>query len=70
MDTNRFMDVGMVCEYLHVKKSTVYSWTSQKLIPHLKVAGRKRTLYVKDQIDQWLLSSGNMNSDLPQLPNY
>jgi len=70
MDANSLMDVGMLCEYLHVKKSTIYSWTSQKLIPYVKVAGRKRTLYVKDQIDQWLLNSGNSGSDLPPLPNY
>lgn len=70
MNEDSLMDVGMVSQYLHVAKSTVYGWTSQKLIPHLKVAGRKRTLYVKDQIDQWLLSSGTLNSDLPQLPNY
>ena len=70
MDANSLMDVGMVSEYLHVKKSTIYSWTSQKLIPHIKVAGRKRTLFPKDQIDQCLLSSGNTGSQLPRLPNY
>jgi excisionase family DNA binding protein len=70
MNENKLMDVGMVSEYLHVAKSTVYCWTSQKLIPHVKVAGRKRTLFVKDQIDQWLLNSGNTGSDLPQLPNF
>lgn len=70
METSNYMDVEMVCKYLHVKKSTIYVWTSQKLIPHIKVAGRKRTLYVKDQIDQWLLSGGKMESDLPELPNF
>jgi excisionase family DNA binding protein len=70
METSNYMDVRMVSEYLHVKKSTIYSWTSQKLIPHVKVAGRKRTLYVKDQIDQWLLSGGKIESDLPELPNF
>jgi len=70
METSNYMDVGMVSEYLHVKKSTIYSWTSQKLIPHVKVAGRKRTLYVKEQVDQWLLSGGKMESDLPELPKF
>ena len=70
MVESNLMDVEMVCTYLHVKKSTIYSWTSRKMIPHVKVAGRKRTLYIKDQIDQWLLTNGTMDSDLPQLPNY
>lgn len=70
MEENNLMDVEMVSKYLHVKKSTIYSWTSQKLIPHVKVAGRKRTLYIKDQIDQWLLSGGSMDNDLPDLPNF
>jgi len=70
MENSIYMDVGMVSDYLHVAKSTIYGWTSQKSIPHIKVAGRKRTLYRKDQIDQWLVSGGIMDSDLPQLPNY
>lgn len=70
METSNYMDVGMVSEYLHVKKSTIYCWTSRGLIPHVKVAGRKRTLYVKEQIDQWLLSGGQIKSDLPDLPDF
>lgn len=70
MEENNYMDVGMVSEYLHVKKSTIYSWTSNNLIPYKKLAGGKRTLYVKDEIDQWVRNSGNQAIDLPQLPNY
>jgi excisionase family DNA binding protein len=70
MEENNYMDVGMVSEYLHVKKSTIYSWTSNNLIPYKKLAGGKRTIYVKDEIDQWVRNSGNPSIDLPQLPNY
>lgn len=70
MEENNYMDVKMVSEYLHVAKSTIYNWTSNNQIPYKKLAGGKRTLYVKDEIDQWVMNSGNQAIDLPQLPNY
>ena len=69
MDNSNYMDVKMVSEYLHVAKATVYKWTSQKTIPYVKL-NDKRTLYVKDQIDKWVLSSGAVDIDLPVLPKF
>ena len=68
MEENNYMDVEMVSKYLHVAKSTIYSWTSQKTIPHVKLGGGKRNLYVKDQIDLWVLSGGVMDDDIPNFP--
>ena len=70
MENTCFMDVKMVCNYLHVSKSTIYNWTSNNQIPYKKLAGGKRTLYVKDEIDQWVRNSGSQAIDLPKLPNY
>ena len=70
MEENNYMDVPMVSRYLHVSKSTIYNWTSNNQIPYKKLAGGKRTLYVKDEIDRWVMNSGNPSIDLPQLPNY
>jgi excisionase family DNA binding protein len=70
MGNSNFMDVGLVSEYLHVAKSTVYNWTSQGLIPYVKLAGGKKTLYIKEEIDNWVLSHRKMSVELPELPNY
>lgn len=70
VDNTKFMDVPMVSRYLKVSKSQIYSLTSTNQIPYKKLAGGKRTLYVKDEIDQWVMNSGSQAIDLPQLPNY
>jgi predicted DNA-binding transcriptional regulator AlpA len=32
----RLLDIDDLSEKLRVKKSTIYSWTSRKRIPHIK----------------------------------
>jgi len=41
-----------VADYLGVKKSTIYQWTHQEYIPHVKL-GKLVRFRLKD-IDEWL----------------
>ena len=49
-----FFTVKELSEYLQIKSSTLYSWTSKGVIPHYKVHGLIR--FKKDEIDLWIAS--------------
>lgn len=67
-ENSPYMDVNIVCEYLHVARSTIYKWVEENYIPHKKIG--KRVLFVKDHIDQWVLNNGVIVQDLPDVPKY
>jgi excisionase family DNA binding protein len=60
------MDVKMVSEYIHVSTSLIYRMVSLGQIPHIKV--RKRTIFDRTQVDQWLHNHCMMIEELPQIP--
>ena len=60
------MDVKIASEYLHFAKSTIYKWVEENYIPHKKI--RKRVLFIKLDIDQWVLNNGMIVDDLPEVP--
>ena len=65
-DTTTYLDVKMVSEYLHFAKSTIYKWVEENYIPHKKL--RKTVLFIKTDIDQWVLNNGMIVDDLPEVP--
>lgn len=46
------MNINEAAEYLGFAVHTLYGWTSQKRIPHVKIGGRVR--FDKRKLDQWL----------------
>jgi excisionase family DNA binding protein len=48
----RLMTVNEIAEYLQVKPSTIYQWTHQGYIPHVKLGNRVR--FRLSQIDVWI----------------
>ncbi len=46
------LKVDEVAEILGVSKSTIYTWTSEQVIPHFKIGGR--VLFRRNHIDKWL----------------
>lgn len=67
MSEMRFFDVPSLAGYIHLSKSTIYKMVSNNNIPHVKVG--TRTLFEREQIDNWVLSGGGMAHELPKLPN-
>ena len=65
-DRDFYMDVLMVSEYLHFAKSTIYKWVEENYIPHKKLG--KRVLFVKNDIDQWVINNGMIIDNLPEVP--
>ena len=47
-----FLTIDDVADLLKVRKSTLYSWTHQNQIPHLKVGRLVR--FRRDAIEAWL----------------
>ena len=68
MENITYLDVVQLSNYIHLSKSTIYKMVSNKNIPYLKLG--TRTLFVKVQIDKWVLSGGNMIENIPQLPKF
>ncbi len=66
MENNKYMDVKMVSEYIHVSQSLIYRMVSKGQIPFIKV--RTRTIFERSQIDRWLKNHCMIVEDLPQIP--
>jgi len=49
-----FLTISELSDWLQVKPGTLYAWTSQGKIPHLKIHGLVR--FQADEIQQWLTS--------------
>ncbi|MFQ5949783.1 MAG: helix-turn-helix domain-containing protein [Nitrospiria bacterium] len=47
-----YIDIKALSDYLQIKVSTLYAWTSQNKIPSIKIHGIIR--FRKDEIDAWL----------------
>ena len=66
MEEKRFLDVNGLAEYIHMSESYVYKMVSKQSIPHIKLG--TRTLFERNQIDNWVISGGSMVEKLPSLP--
>ncbi len=62
---DRFLDVKLVAEYIHVSTSLIYLVVSKDRIPHIRIGSR--TIFDRQQIDQWVLNGSKKVEDLPQL---
>jgi excisionase family DNA binding protein len=66
MKENKFLDVQELTDYIHMSESYVYKMVSNKSIPHIKLG--TRTLFERNQIDNWVINGGMMVENLPLLP--
>ncbi len=48
----RLLAVEEIADYLQVKPSTIYQWTHQGFIPHVKLGNRVR--FRLNQVDRWI----------------
>jgi len=62
---NIYMDVAMTAEYLHVSRSLIYQWVNKDRIPHEKAGSR--TIFIRDQIDQWVSNGFRKIEDIPTI---
>ena len=51
---DQLLTVEEIAEYLKLKPSTIYQWTHQGFIPHIKLGSRVR--FRISQIEKWLES--------------
>lgn len=63
----KYFDMDELTEYIHLSKSSIYKRVSNKTIPFVKLG--TRTVFVREQIDQWVINGGQMGINLPGLPN-
>lgn len=47
-----FWNIKDLSKYLNIKTSTIYAWTAQGKIPHIKIHGLIR--FKPEEIDAWL----------------
>ena len=66
MEEKKFLDVQELTDYIHMSESYVYKMVSKKSIPHIKLG--TRTLFERNQIDNWVINGGTMDDNLPSLP--
>jgi len=55
IDVNQYMNVSELSKLLKMSTSHIYSLTSTKKIPHIKLLGKK-ILFEKSEINNWLKS--------------
>jgi len=55
IDVNEYMNVSELSKFLKMSASHIYSLTSTKKIPHIKLLGKK-ILFDRSEINNWLKS--------------
>ncbi len=53
MSASPYLLVEDVCERLHVRPRTVHEWTRLLEIPHRKLPGSRRCLFLADELEAW-----------------
>jgi excisionase family DNA binding protein len=66
MEENKFLDVNGLADYIHMSESYVYKMVSKQSIPYIKLG--TRTLFERNEIDNWVINGGKMEENLPPLP--
>ena len=66
MEEKRFLNVKDLCDYINVSESYVYKKVMKNSIPHIKLG--TRTLFERNEIDNWVINGGTMVDNLPSLP--
>ena len=66
MEEKKFLDVSGLSEYIHMSVSYVYKMVRSQSIPHIKLGSR--TLFEKNEIDNWVINGSRMEDNLPSLP--
>ena len=66
MEEKKFFDVQELTGYIHMSESYVYKKVSLSQIPHIKLG--TRTLFERNQIDNWVINGGTIVDNLPSLP--
>ena len=54
MSVSPYLTVEQVAERLHISVRTVRERTRLAQIPHRKLAGQRRCLFLADELDAWL----------------
>lgn len=62
---DKLLSVDELAEILGVTKATIYSWTSQNKIPHIKLSKRLLKFREKDIMD-WIAAK-SVNADSPSI---
>jgi len=65
MTDRKFLDLPMVSDYTLLSKSTIYKKVSGREIPFHKIG--KKTIFVREEIDDWMMNNGKMLEDLPAI---
>lgn len=65
---DRFFDVQNLAKYIHLSKSIIYRMVRTQSIPYIKLG--TRTLFERNQIDNWVINGGRVGGELPNLPQY
>src|SRR5215208_6253609 len=50
----RFLTVADIAQILHCSPRTIHELTRTCRIPHRRIAGTRRCLFVRDEVDAWL----------------
>jgi excisionase family DNA binding protein len=65
MTERKFLDLPMVSDYTLLSKSTIYKKVCSREIPFHKIG--KKTIFVREEIDDWMINNGRMLDDLPEI---
>ena len=61
----KFLNMDELSEHVGMSKSFLYKRVCNKTIPFIKLG--TRTVFVKEEIDKWVISGGQMSIELPIL---
>ena len=64
-EERRIFDINVVAEYTTLSPATIYNKVCNDEIPYHKIGSR--TLFMNDEIDDWIRNDGRMFEKLPEM---
>lgn len=58
---DRWLSVDEICDYLGVKRDTVYKWITEKSMPAHRLG--RLWKFKKDEVDEWVKAGGAAESN-------
>jgi len=68
MNEKKFLNMDELSEHVGMSKSFLYKRVSNNTIPFVKLG--TRTVFVREEIDKWVLRGGQVGIELPELPKF
>ena len=66
----KWLTIEMLSYYIGLSKATIYQYVSKNRIPYHKIPGSSRLLFLRVEIDEWIIKGGGVHESIAKEQKY